>query len=48
MERIRRRAFEIYQARKGGPGDPAADWLQAEREVKAGAGRVKPEVVGRR
>jgi hypothetical protein len=33
-EQIRARAFEIYQRRKGGPGDPVADWTQAERELR--------------
>lgn len=33
-ERIRRRAHEIFLARKGAPGDPVADWLQAEKEVR--------------
>ena len=32
-EQIRARAFEIYQRRNGAPGDPHADWLQAEREL---------------
>ncbi|HZW08586.1 MAG TPA: DUF2934 domain-containing protein [Phycisphaerales bacterium] len=32
---IRRRAFEIFQARGDGPGDPVADWMQAERELRA-------------
>jgi len=34
--RIRERAFVIYLARKrkGGAGDAASDWAQAEREVK--------------
>jgi hypothetical protein len=36
-EQIRVRAFEIYTARKGAPGNAAADWLQAERELQAGA-----------
>lgn len=31
-ERIRRRAFELSQQRRG-PGSPTDDWLQAEREV---------------
>ncbi len=35
-EQIRVRAYEIYQARKGAPGDPAADWAQAERELRNG------------
>jgi hypothetical protein len=37
-ERIRQRAFEIFQARGGAPGDPEADWLRAERELRAEAG----------
>lgn len=32
---IRRRAYEIYLNRNGAPGDPVADWLQAERELRA-------------
>ena len=32
---IRRRAFEIFQARADGPGDPVSDWMQAERELRA-------------
>ena len=32
-DQIRARAFEIYLARNGGPGDAHADWLQAEREL---------------
>jgi hypothetical protein len=31
---VRRRAYEIYLARHGAPGDPVADWLQAERELR--------------
>jgi hypothetical protein len=34
-EEIRRRAYELFLARKGAPGDPAADWIIAEREVRA-------------
>lgn len=32
---VRRRAFELFELRlrDGRPGDPDADWLQAEREV---------------
>jgi len=33
-EQIRRRAYEIYLRRGGGPGDPLEDWLQAERELR--------------
>ena len=40
LDRIRRRAFEIYQARKGASGDAMADWLQAEREVKGAPVRL--------
>lgn len=34
-EQIRKRAYEIYLRRNGGPGDPASDWLAAERELLA-------------
>lgn len=33
-EEIRWRAYEIYLARGRTPGDPIADWLQAERELR--------------
>jgi hypothetical protein len=33
-EEIRRRAYELYLQRGAGSGDPAADWLIAEREVQ--------------
>jgi len=33
-EQIRRRAFEIFLSRNGTPGDPASDWVQAERELR--------------
>jgi hypothetical protein len=36
-DRIRERAYEIFLARNGGPGDPAADWCQAERELDSPA-----------
>jgi hypothetical protein len=32
---IAARAYEIFAARKGAPGDPVSDWLQAERELRA-------------
>ena len=32
-ERIQARAFEIYLARGGRPGDAESDWLAAEREL---------------
>jgi len=31
---IRERAYQLYLARSGGPGDAARDWLQAERELR--------------
>jgi hypothetical protein len=42
VDRIRHRAFEIFMARQGRPGDPLADWLQAEREVCRQANVVRP------
>ena len=35
MERIARRAREIYEARKDGQDRALEDWLQAEREIDA-------------
>ena len=32
-EQIRARAYDIYLRRNGHPGDPAADWFSAEREL---------------
>jgi len=32
-EQIRARAYELYLARKGAPGNPVDDWLQAEFEL---------------
>lgn len=40
QEQIRKRAHEIFLARNGKPGDPVADWLQAERELRE-AGAMK-------
>ena len=37
---IRRRAYEIFLARNGRPGDHVADWCQAERELKGMADGV--------
>lgn len=34
-EEIRIRAYEIYIARDGQPGDELSDWLQAEREIES-------------
>jgi hypothetical protein len=30
---IRERAYQIYLARNGAPGDSESDWLAAEREL---------------
>lgn len=37
---IRKRAYEIYCARSGGPGSEVDDWLKAETELKQGRARV--------
>jgi hypothetical protein len=34
QELIRRRAYEIFEARGGQSGHELDDWLQAERELK--------------
>jgi len=36
QEEIAKRAFEIYASRGYAPGDQHADWLEAERQLKAG------------
>lgn len=33
-DEIARRAYEIFSRRAGVPGDPTADWLQAEQELR--------------
>ena len=33
---IQKRAFEIYAGRGYAPGNPVADWQEAERQLKAG------------
>jgi hypothetical protein len=35
-DQVRARAYEIFQAREGGPGDAMSDWLEAEAELKGG------------
>ncbi len=35
VDEIRRRAFEIFQARHGGPGSAIGDWQKAEASVSA-------------
>lgn len=41
---IRRRAYEIFVARNGGPGDHVSDWIRAEQELNS-ASQVAPSVV---
>jgi hypothetical protein len=38
-ERIQRRAYELFEARGGGPGHELDDWLLAEHELKTEIGR---------
>lgn len=40
QDEIRRRAHEIYLSRGGQPGDPLADWLQAEADLRRERGLV--------
>ncbi|MCL2647759.1 MAG: DUF2934 domain-containing protein [Phycisphaerales bacterium] len=35
-EQIERRAYDLYASRGYTPGDPVADWYEAERQLKAG------------
>jgi hypothetical protein len=35
-EQIERRAYDIYASRGYAAGDPHADWLEAERQLRAG------------
>ena len=35
-QEIEIRAYEIFAGRGYAPGDPIADWLEAERQLKAG------------
>lgn len=34
-DKIALRAYEIYLARNGAPGNPLEDWVRAEREILA-------------
>lgn len=36
-DRIRVRAYELYQKRSGAPGDAESDWYRAEAELKGDA-----------
>jgi hypothetical protein len=40
---IRQRAHAIYLGRQGAHGDPVADWLQAEQELRAQANGLPTE-----
>jgi Protein of unknown function (DUF2934) len=42
-EKIRRRAYEIYQERGGEPGHDLEHWLQAERELTADQSKAAGE-----
>jgi hypothetical protein len=44
-DQIKKRAYQIFLARKGAPGNPMADWLQAERELRE---RFATEAVDRK
>lgn len=35
-DQIRQRAYQLFLARNGGPGDATSDWLRAEREITDG------------
>ena len=47
LNRIARRAHEIYEARGGGEGRALDDWLQAEREIDAELDEQKTDETGR-
>lgn len=40
QEDIRRRAYDIFLARDGRPGDPVRDWLEAEAQLRRERGLV--------
>ena len=43
MREIRDRAYYIYLARGGVNGDPVADWVRAERELRSELGSSSPD-----
>jgi HSP20 family molecular chaperone IbpA len=48
-DRIRRRAFELFESRRGEHGSDLADWLQAESEIQfAGSVEVSREAAVQR
>ncbi|MGB2626458.1 MAG: DUF2934 domain-containing protein [Candidatus Acidiferrum sp.] len=42
-EDIALRAYHIYLERNGAPGDPHADWLRAEQELRTATPEKKPK-----
>ena len=42
-EQVRRRAYELYQKRQGGPGDADGDWYRAEAELREDAGQRRSD-----
>lgn len=36
-DRIRIRAYELFEKRSGAPGDAESDWYRAEAELKSGS-----------
>lgn len=42
---IRKRAYELFLARNGGPGDAASDWCRAERELREACDHAPPESI---
>lgn len=45
-EAIRKRAYELYQLRGESFGDPLADWLAAEHELRRGKARSANTAAG--
>lgn len=39
---ICKRAYELFLARSGGPGDAESDWCQAERELRGACDYAPP------
>lgn len=40
---IERRAYDIYLARNGAPGNAESDWLEAEMALRAGKAAAEPD-----
>lgn len=40
-ELVRKRAYELYQRRKGNAGNDWQDWFEAEKQIKQELGIVK-------